>query len=73
MMKVEGVRRATDDELPEHWSDHLFANPVVLVMENGDRVMAAQDPELNGPGHLLGLNDEGEYFDFAPSGEAGDE
>lgn len=64
-MKVENVRRANDDELPDHWRNGRRANPVVLEMDDGAVIIAAQDPELNGPGHLLGFDKEtGDYFDF---------
>lgn len=69
-MKVSEVRRATDEELPDHWKEGRHrhgANPVVLQMENGDVIMASQDAELNGPGHLIGFNDDGSMFDFEVS------
>lgn len=69
-MNVTNVRRARDDEVPSHWAESRRPNPQVLVLENGEIIMPAQDPELNGPGHLLGYDpDDDQHFDFVTEDE----
>lgn len=62
-MRVAKVRRATDEEVPDHWTR---ANPVCLEMQDGSVVIPARDPELNGPGYLLEVDQDGNYFGFEP-------
>ena len=55
--RISKIRLMTDAELEvEGWEDApSYHRPVVLVLENGDRLYASQDAEGNGPGALFGF------------------
>lgn len=63
-MRVAEVRRATDEEMLDHWGQGFHPNPVVLEIDDGSVIMPSQDPELNEAGHLIGRDEDGNLFDF---------
>ena len=66
-MKIENVRRMTEDELEKNgWASGRHAAPVVLELANGDKLFPSCDPEGNAPGALFGENADGEPFVFDP-------
>ncbi len=57
--RITGVRQMFADEIQAFgWYDGGGAIPVIFTLDDGSCVVPAQDPEENGPGHLVWLREE---------------
>ena len=55
-LKIKDVRMMTKEELNnEGWEENWGSFPVVIILEDGSKIYASQDPEGNGPGALFGM------------------
>lgn len=63
------IRAMTDDEMDAcGWSRHGPRHrPAVIETERGSVFVPARDGELNGPGHLVELDADGELHDHFPA------